>query len=175
MQPHAYTGCLTLPSLLSLTTVIPSWGTICEVVLQAREGRSPAGAAPRRSSSHRGGQHRRVQQRPGSECAILEISGQRWKELLYCQGRRDCPTLQAPAAPPPPAWRCLVFYYDFTFIYLHFYKLGFLRLFFQQLLFTLSLTSSARICVYRGGVVRVCLWTVLSIFLRKKHFKGLCL
>lgn len=174
MQPHAYTGCLTLPSLLSLTTVIPSWGTICEVVLQAREGRSPAGAAPRRSSSHRGGQHRRVQQRPGVSVRSWRFLGRGGKNCCTVRGggtAQRCKLQQ----PLPPAWRCLVFYYDFTFIYLHFYKLGFLLLFFQQLLFTLSLTSSARICVYRGGVVRVCLWTVLSIFLRKIHFKGLCL
>lgn len=89
------------------------------------------------------------------------------------------PSAASSSGPSPrmalPRFFFFFFYYDFTFIYLHFYKLGFLLLFFQQLLFTLSLTSSARICVYRGGLIRVCFWTVLSIFLRKIYFKGLCL
>lgn len=62
----------------------------------------------------------------------------------------------APATPPhPTSWRCLVFFFfffncDFTFIYSHFYKLGFFLLFFHQLLSPLSLTSSARAFVCIG-------------------------
>lgn len=73
------------------------------------------------------------------------------------------------AQPPPHHLMALPpFYCDFTFIYSLFYKSGFFLLFFQQLLSPLSLTSSARFCVYWGGVIRVCFWVVLSIFFSKK-------
>lgn len=123
LQPPAHTGCLTLPSLFWLTTVIPSWGTICEVVLQAREGRSPAGAAPRRFSSHRGGQHRRFTRDLGVSVRFWSF----WAEVegsAVLSREEGLPSAASSSAPLPPHGSASFFYYDFTFIYLHFYKLG---------------------------------------------------
>lgn len=141
-----------LPPPPFLTTVIPSWGAVCQGVLQAPEGRSPPGAAPRRSSLHRGGQHRRGSAEAWESVCDPRASGQRWKEVLYCQGEEGLPNAASlsPRHPTPPHLMALPRFFffffncDFTFIYSHFYKLGFFLLFFHQLLSPLSLTSSAR-------------------------------
>lgn len=92
------------PPPLFLTTVIPSWGAVCQGVLQAPEGPSPAGAAPRRSSSHRGGQHKRGSAEAWESVCDPGASGQRWKEVLYCQGEEGLPNAASlsPRHPTPP-------------------------------------------------------------------------